>query len=114
MLDKTLLGLERLVEDEYRAEVVKNGGTFASHYEGYASILATLEEAYDSYWFVKRQLENEWRGVKAEDTPDAENLTMMRKNALRAAGEYLTFAAKIDKYIHSVEVWERNAADDEV
>ena len=106
MLDKSILTIDEIVKDEYRSEVVRNAGAYASPLEAHAAVQSELEGAYDDYWFIRRYVEDEWKVVKTESAPADKTLDMMLLYAKRAAGDFLTLAAKIEKYRHSVEVWE--------
>lgn len=105
MLDKTLLALSHVMEDEYRMAVVKHGGTFSSPHEGYAVILEELEEAQGDLKTLDFLTDGLWACVKRDEYMDDDYLKRFRLRAIHAAGELIQVAAMVEKYRHSQDVW---------
>ena len=104
MLDKTLLALEEVMKNEYRMAAVRHGGTFASTHEGYAVILEEVEEAKADLNALELYVDALWRCVKADKYTNDEQLKVLQRRAIHAAGELIQVAAMVYKFKHSQDV----------
>ena len=96
MLDKTLLELNEVVDNEFLRASKDHGTTFASYHEGYAVLLEEYEEALEELDRLGRTFRHLWSAVKNDDM-----LTLypyeVKRHAVLAAAELVQVAAMAEK-----------------
>ncbi len=96
MLDKTLLELNEVVDNEFLRASKDRGTTFTSYHEGYAVLLEEIEEAEAELHRLERAVRHLWAAIKNDDM-----LTLypyeVKRHAVLAAAELVQVAAMAEK-----------------
>lgn len=96
MLDKTLLELNEVVDNEFLRASKDYGTTFASYHEGYAVLLEEFEEAQTELRRLEVALRDTWTAIKIDGfSPLYSN--DVKRFAVLAAAELVQVAAMAEK-----------------
>ena len=96
MLDKTILELNEVVDNEFLRASKDHGTTFASYHEGYAVLLEEFEEARTEFDRLERTVRHLWAAIKNDDMLSLYPYEVKRHAVLTAA-ELVQVAAMAEK-----------------
>ena len=96
MLDKTLLELDEVVDNEFLRASKDHGTTFTSYHEGYAVLLEEFEEAQAELCGLERSVRHLWSAIKNDDMLPLYPYEVKRY-AVLAAAELVQVAAMAEK-----------------
>lgn len=96
MLDKTILELNEVVDNEFLRASKDHGTTFTSYHEGYAVLLEEFEEAEAELHGLERAVRHLWAAIKNDDMLPLYPCEVKR-HAVLAAAELVQVAAMAEK-----------------
>lgn len=104
MLDKTLLELDEVVDNEFLRASKDHGTTFSSYHEGYAVLLEEYDEALEELDRLVRAFRHLWAAIKNDDIPTLYPCEVKRY-AVLAAAELVQVAAMAEKLRYTNQIF---------
>lgn len=104
MLDKTLLELNEVIDNEFLRASKDHGTTFSSYHEGYAVLLEEFEEAQTEFRRLEHALRDTWKAIKNDEFFPLYPYDIKRC-AVLAAAELVQVAAMAEKLLYTNQLF---------